>query len=62
MKALSWSAVINGVVPVLAVLMVILSRRDVMREFVAPRHLKIFGWSATFIMAAAAVAMIVVLG
>jgi Mn2+/Fe2+ NRAMP family transporter len=37
MKALSWSAVINGVVPVLAVLMVILSRRDVMREFVAPR-------------------------
>jgi Mn2+/Fe2+ NRAMP family transporter len=64
MKALFWSAVINGVVavPVLAALMVIVSRRDVMREFVAPRSLKIFGWSATFVMAAAAVAMIVAPG
>jgi len=38
MKALFWSAVINGVVavPVLAALMIIVSRRDIMREFVAP--------------------------
>lgn len=64
MKALFWSAVINGVVaaPVLAALMVIVSHRDIMDEFVAPLSLKIFGWLATFVMAAAAVAMIVAPG
>jgi len=64
MKALFWSAVINGVVavPVLIVLMIVVSRRDIMHEFVAPISLKIFGWLATAVMAAAAIAMLVMPG
>ena len=64
MKALFWSAVINGVVavPVLVVLMILVSRRDVMREFVAPISLKIFGWLTVGVMAVAAIAMVAVPG
>ncbi|MDB5680928.1 MAG: divalent metal cation transporter [Sphingomonas bacterium] len=64
MKALFWSAVINGVVavPVLIVLMTLVSRRDVMREFVAPLSLRIFGWLTVGVMAAAAIAMVAVPG
>jgi Mn2+/Fe2+ NRAMP family transporter len=64
MKALFWSAVINGVVavPVLVVLMMLVSRRDVMREFVAPLSLRIFGWLTVGVMAAAVIAMVAVPG
>jgi Mn2+/Fe2+ NRAMP family transporter len=60
MKALFWSAVINGVaaVPILVGLMIIVSKRSIMGEFVASVPLKFFGWLATAVMGAAAVAMI----
>lgn len=60
-KALFWSAVINGVVavPILAGLMVIVSRRTIMQDFVAPKSLRILGWLGTLVMAAAAIAMVV---
>ncbi len=59
MKALFWSAVINGVaaVPILIGLMIVVSKPSIMEEFVAPPLLKFFGWLATAVMAAAAIAM-----
>ncbi|HEY1606866.1 MAG TPA: divalent metal cation transporter [Allosphingosinicella sp.] len=58
-KALFWSAVINGVaaVPIMAAMMVVVSRRKVMGRFTADPVLLVFGWSATAVMAAAAIAM-----
>lgn len=60
-RLLFWSAVINGVVaaPIMAALMFIVSRRNPMGHFLAPRWLRILGWIATMVMAAAAIAMIV---
>jgi len=60
MKALFWSAVINGVVavPVLVGLMLVVSRRSIMGDFVASGGLKFFGWLATAVMGAAAIAMV----
>jgi NRAMP (natural resistance-associated macrophage protein)-like metal ion transporter len=60
-KALFWSAVINGVVavPIMAVMMVVVSRKAIMAEFTAPLPLLLFGWAATAVMAAAAVAMVI---
>lgn len=64
MKALFWSAVINGVVaiPVMVGLMVVVSSRRIMRDFVGSPSLKLFGWLATIVMAAAVVAMAAVPG
>ena len=61
-KALFWSAVINGVVavPIMAAMMVVVSRRSAMGMFVASPLLLTLGWAATLIMAAAAGAMIFV--
>jgi NRAMP (natural resistance-associated macrophage protein)-like metal ion transporter len=61
-KALFWSAVINGVVsaPLMAAMMIIVSRRDEMGKFVASRRLRIMGWLATAVMTAAAIIMIAV--
>ena len=58
-KALFWSAVINGVaaVPIMAMIMLLGSRRDVMREFTLGPWLKGLGWLATAVMAAAVVGM-----
>jgi len=58
-KALFWSAVINGVaaVPIMAMIMLMGSRAAVMRQFVLGRWLKTLGWLATGVMAAAAVGM-----
>lgn len=60
MKALFWSAVINGVVavPILAGLMLAVSDGRIMQRFAAPRSLKILGWLAMSTMAAAAGAML----
>lgn len=60
-KALFWSAVINGVtaVPIMAAMMVVASRRDEMGVFVATRSQLVLGWAATVVMACAAVAMFV---
>ncbi len=60
-KALFWSAVINGViaVPIMAVMMLIAVRPEVMGPFVITRRLRILGWLATFVMLLAVVAMFV---
>ena len=62
-KALYWSAVINGVisVPIMAVMMLMATRADVMGRFVVTRRLKWLGWMATLVMASAVVAMFVTL-
>jgi NRAMP (natural resistance-associated macrophage protein)-like metal ion transporter len=59
-KALFWSAVINGVVavPIMAAMMLVVSRHSAMGGFTATRMLLFFGWAATLVMAAAAVAML----
>jgi NRAMP (natural resistance-associated macrophage protein)-like metal ion transporter len=63
-KALFWSAVINAViaVPIMAVIMLMASRPDVMGQFVIKPHLKVLGWLATAIMALAVLAMIATWG
>jgi NRAMP (natural resistance-associated macrophage protein)-like metal ion transporter len=60
-KALVWSAVINGVVavPVMALMMHLGGRENIMGRFVLPLPLKLIGWLATLVMAAAAVGMAV---
>jgi NRAMP (natural resistance-associated macrophage protein)-like metal ion transporter len=59
-KALYWSAVINGVVavPMMTALMLVVSRHKQMGRFVAGPALTAFGWGGTALMAAAAVAML----
>ena len=60
-RALYWSAVVNGVVaaPVLATMTLLASRRDVMGEFAIGTALKVGGWIATAATTAAVVAMVV---
>ncbi len=59
MKALFWSAVINGVVavPLMIVVILIASNKSVMGRFTVSRPLIVLGWIGTTIMAAAAVRM-----
>jgi Mn2+/Fe2+ NRAMP family transporter len=56
---LFWSAVINGVLaPPLIVLVIILtSRRDIMGEHVNPPWLRTLGWACAAVMTVAAVAL-----
>lgn len=58
-KALFWSAVINGVVavPVMAMMMLISSNKKIMGEFVLGGGRRLMGWLAMAVMAAAAVGM-----
>jgi Mn2+/Fe2+ NRAMP family transporter len=60
MKALFWSAVINGVVavPLLAVITVLVSKKAVMGPYTASRSLIVMGWIATVVMGVAAVMML----
>ena len=53
-KALFWSAVINGIValPIMVVMMLLASRREAMGPFVVSRRLKRLGWFATCTMGA----------
>jgi NRAMP (natural resistance-associated macrophage protein)-like metal ion transporter len=59
-KALFWSAVINGLVavPVMAMMMHLASRKASMGDFTLGRPLKTMGWIATAVMAAAATGMV----
>jgi NRAMP (natural resistance-associated macrophage protein)-like metal ion transporter len=59
-KALFWSAVINGVAaaPVMAMMMLLTMRKDVMGQFTLPRPLQALGWIGTAVMAMTIVAMI----
>ncbi len=63
-KALFWSAVINGVVavPVMVMMMHLSTHKAAMGRFVLPVPLRIVGWAATAVMAAAAVGMFATLG
>ncbi len=60
-KALFWSAVVNGVVavPVMVMLVLLASRETVMGRFALSWPMKTMGWVATAVMAAAACGMIV---
>jgi Mn2+/Fe2+ NRAMP family transporter len=60
-KALYWSAVINGVVavPVMAIMMMMTANRRIMGPFVVVGALRAVGWIATGVMAAAVVGMAV---
>lgn len=59
-KALFWSAVINGVVavPVMAIMMLLSGKEKAMGEFTVGGWLKGLGWLATGVMALAAAAML----
>ncbi len=59
MKALFWSAVINGViaVPLMVVIILLVSKKSVMGRFTAGRPIIILGWVAVAVMGAAAIAM-----
>lgn len=61
MKALFWSAVINGVVavPLMVVIILLVSKKSVMGPYTASWSLLVLGWIATLIMGAAAVFMFV---
>jgi NRAMP (natural resistance-associated macrophage protein)-like metal ion transporter len=61
-KALFWSAVINGVisVPIMVVMMLMAVRPEIMGQFVISTRLKILGWLATLMMAAAVSAMLLI--
>ncbi|HKQ40260.1 MAG TPA: divalent metal cation transporter [Verrucomicrobiae bacterium] len=60
-KALFWTAVINGVIscPIMVVMMHMTSNRRVMGQFVLPRRLRITGWLATAMMIAAAAGLFI---
>jgi Mn2+/Fe2+ NRAMP family transporter len=59
-KALFWSAVINGLVavPVMAMMMFISSNKRIMGKFVVTGILRAVGWLTTGVMAAACIVMI----
>ena len=59
-KALFWSAVVNGVAaaPVMAMMMMLTVRKDIMGQFTLSLPLKLIGWVATAVMALTVVAMV----
>lgn len=59
-KALYWSAVVNGVisVPIMVVMMLMASRTEIMGQFVISSRLRVLGWLATFAMAVAVLVML----
>jgi NRAMP (natural resistance-associated macrophage protein)-like metal ion transporter len=58
-KALYWSAVLNGVVavPVMITMMHLSMRRDIMGRYGLPPVLRILGWTATAVMGATVIAL-----
>ncbi|TJV69776.1 MAG: divalent metal cation transporter [Mesorhizobium sp.] len=60
MKALFWSAVINGVVavPLMVVVILLASSRSVMGPFTSGRAIVILGWIATAVMVGASIMML----
>ena len=63
-KALIWSATINGVpaVPIMVMIMLMASREAVMRQFTLTKWLTGLGWLSTVVMAVAAIGMFVTWG
>jgi NRAMP (natural resistance-associated macrophage protein)-like metal ion transporter len=62
-RALIWSAMLNGViaVPIMALMMRMAVREDIMGPFVITKRLQRLGWVATTLMALAVTAMFVVM-
>jgi NRAMP (natural resistance-associated macrophage protein)-like metal ion transporter len=60
-RALFWSAVLNGLaaVPLMVAMMIVVSRHKVMGRFTASRTLLLLGWTATAIMGVVCAAMLV---
>jgi NRAMP (natural resistance-associated macrophage protein)-like metal ion transporter len=60
MRALVWSAEINGViaVPIMVIMMLLASREDIMGRFVIRPRLRGLGWAATVVMAVTVMGMI----
>ncbi len=60
-KALFWTAVLNGLVavPIMVMTMLMAGQRRVMGQFTLPRTLSAVGWLATIVMCAVAVALVV---
>jgi NRAMP (natural resistance-associated macrophage protein)-like metal ion transporter len=63
-KALYWSAVVNGVcaVPMMVAIMIIANRPKTMGRHTVGRGLQILGWIATLVMLAAAMVMFATMG
>jgi Mn2+/Fe2+ NRAMP family transporter len=61
-KALVWSAVVNGViaVPIMAVMMWLGTRRELLGDYTLTLRHRVLGWFATAVMGAAVIAMFVV--
>ena len=61
MKALFWSAVINGIiaVPLMIVVILLVSKKSVMGKFTASRPIVILGWVAVAVMGFAAIGMLI---
>ena len=61
MKALFWSAVINGVVavPLMVVIILLVSKKSVMGAYTVSRPFIVLGWIATAVMSAAAAWMFI---
>jgi Mn2+/Fe2+ NRAMP family transporter len=61
MRALFWSAIINGVVavPLMVVIILLVSNKSVMGKFTASRPIIVLGWIAAVVMGAAAIRMFV---
>ena len=60
-KALFWSAVINGViaVPIMVIMMSMAAKPEIMGKFIVTSRLQILGWLATAVMALAVLMMAV---
>jgi Mn2+/Fe2+ NRAMP family transporter len=63
-RALFWSAVLNGIVsvPLMVVTMLMAANPKVMGQFTLPRGLKAVGWIATLVMLAASMGLFATLG
>jgi Mn2+/Fe2+ NRAMP family transporter len=61
MKALFWSAVINGViaVPLMAVILLLATKKSIMGDFTPGRPIIWLGWIATVVMGIAALCMLI---
>lgn len=61
MKALFWSAVVNGIVavPLLVIIILLATRKSLMGAFTASRPLVVMGWITAVVMGAAAARMFV---
>jgi Mn2+/Fe2+ NRAMP family transporter len=59
-RMLIWSAVLNGIVavPIMAVMMVVVTRPSVMGRFRARPTLAFFGWAGTALMAVTVIGLI----